>query len=293
MRTSMLGAGCVAVAVAGVQAGWTARAHAQEFYLTSTNAVNSSTFHQSVYRYTLGSGSATLLHTWNLPQAFIADIESTPSGLYLHTVAPNHVAPNQLWTVHPETGVPTSIGPTGLNAIEGDLAWNPSTGRLHGAGGIDSAGFEATYAFNLATGTATDVRSVLPEPLDLSGMTFDAQGRCWVIDSNLNGPTAANLHELNPSTGAILSTQALPLNLRVTLGLTTDFTTGVMYAISGQGRIYTLDTSTASLTLVDQLPFPTGALQYTGITVRVIPSPSGLLALAGAAGLMGLRRRGR
>jgi len=264
-------------------------ARGQEFFLTSTEPLNASTFNQRLHRYTLGSGVATTLHTFNLPQGTISDIESTPTGLYIHTVAPNHAAPNQLWSVDVQTWAPVPIGATGLNAIEGDLAWNPFTQTLHGTGGINGSGTEGAYTFNTTTGAAQHVVHLAPMPLDVSGMTFDAQGRCWVIDSNLNGPTHANLHELDPATGQILSTRALPLNLRVTLGLTTDFSTGTMYAISGQGRIYTLDPATAGLTLVDQLPLPTTPLAYTGITIVQVPAPGVLVLLAGLAKT---RRRG-
>ena len=91
-------------------------------------------------------------------------------------------------------------------------------------------------------------------------------------------------------TGQALSTRALPVNLRVTLGLTTDRSTGTIYAISGQGRIYEVDTVNAGLTLVDQFALPTNTLTYSGIT-WVVPSPGAIGVFALALGGWSSRRR--
>ena len=122
---------------------------------------------------------------------------ATLPGLPVYTlVSDGGSSGTKFMEIDPITGATTWIAtwPNGIG--EGDIAFDPTSGILYG---ITSAGQFGTI--DPITGIPSLI-TVIPGLLDPSAMAFDDQGQLWLVD----GWTPGNVHEIDPVTGAILST---------------------------------------------------------------------------------------
>lgn len=210
---------------------------------------------------------------------------------------------NSLYTLNTATGAATLVGATGMSGIlEGDLAFDPSTGMLWG--GYQLATPNANFfTINTATG-ASSFRFALPVGLtDFSGMAFDSAGNLFLLNTQ-SGFTS--LLHVDKVTGAVIATRALTDSGNAALltgsaGMDFDPLTGTMYLTdSGTKVLYSLDTSTGVLNFLRG-----GASLFAGAAAglavlpqaQVVPEPQSWmlvgLALAWLAFYSTTRSRGR
>lgn len=115
---------------------------------------------------------------------------SPTAGLYAHDAATN-----SLFRINRLTGEATRIGSLGLDATEGDLAFNPLTGVLYGS---QTAGSDRLYTIDIQTGQATVVGPIFSGG-DLSAMAFNRNGELFGIDT-----TNHRILKIDPLTAQIL-----------------------------------------------------------------------------------------
>jgi hypothetical protein len=195
---------------------------------------------------------------------------------------------NSLVSINPSTGAPTTIGATGLSSIfEGDLAFDPTTGILYGALDAPSAPSAPyrLFTINPANGAATIVGNFTVIN-DISALAFSAGGALYALNTGNE-----QLHTINKSTAATISTVNLSVALGTSAGMAFDPATGTLYVADGAGagtdNLYTLNTTTGLMTLVGSTGLSNG---LAGLAF--VPEPSSLLlaAFASFAILLGQRR---
>jgi hypothetical protein len=133
----------------------------------------------------------------------------------------------QVFSVDQETGVPSLLHTFSDEMIflEGAVAADPMTGTLYFLN-------KTTFArMNVQTG---DLEIVYDDGvgLDLSGATFDDQGRLWAV--YLNG-SSSHLAQINPQTGlrTTLDILSLPFANPSVGGMAYDSDEGFLYVVSG------------------------------------------------------------
>ncbi len=164
-----------------------------------------------------------------------------------------------LYTINPATGASALVGNLGLaDILEGDLAFDPTTGRLYGIQGATPT-TRTLFSINPATGVGADIGAVISGPSvidDLSAMAFDSAGDLYIVDV-----TPSTLLLVNKSTGTIIATISLSLKgLGSTAGMAFDPVSGIAYLATGSNGVlpstdslYTVNVSTGALTLVGVL----------------------------------------
>lgn len=173
--------------------------------------------------------------------------------------------PNSLVHINPDTGSWNLVGTTGLDDIfEGDLAVDPSTGRLYGVQWYEFA-TQLSYLFEIdpETGFATVIGPV-PGLFggDLSAMAFDQTGTLYIIDSDFE-----LLLTIDPATADIVSSVSLSEPLGASAGMAFDPESGVLYvtdgSIDGTNTLYTLETATGILHAIGPVGTPEGLAGLT------------------------------
>ncbi len=204
---------------------------------------------------------------------------------------------NLLFSINPTTGAATGIGrldPTGVfQEFEGDIAFNPVTGALWGVS--TSQNGAAIYTINKSTGLATQVSSYLAANIDISGMTFDANGNMYILDTRYpTSPGPAILSRIDPATGATLQSWTTSTLLGNCAGLTFG-PGGVLYVAdgdtSGTNNLYSFDFNTGSLVTIGATGAAGGIYQgLAGLAYGTVPAPASV-ALLGLGALVGARRK--
>ncbi len=102
----------------------------------------------------------------------------------------------QFGTIDPQTG---AINVIKSGNASGGIAYNAADGQLYG---IVLGSNAVIYTFDPATGTETFVANINAANFML-GFTFDAEGRMFVIDAEVDG-----ISEIDPATGNIIGSMA-------------------------------------------------------------------------------------
>lgn len=157
---------------------------------------------------------------------------------------------SNLYQLDLNTGLASLVGNLGVSKDFEALAFSPS-GVLYA---LEDSNF-GLYTVNTFSGAATLVGSTGLSGADNPGMTFDDDGRLWLVGGN----STAKLYEINPSTAAA--------SLIGTVGSLDGWSLAAhqntLYMIDGKrggtGDLYTVDKATAGKNLV-------GSLAITGIS---------------------------
>ncbi len=206
----------------------------------------------------------------------LSGIALSPAGvLYGHDAATD-----SLHQIDPATGDSSLVGFIGIDVIEGDLAFDPVSGKLFGA---QSFGDDRLYTIDLATGFGTTIGIITPDG-DISALAFDASGALFALDT-LNEA----IYRVDPATADILETFPLGASLGSSAGMAFDPDTGNLYVADGGA----LGTNKTYLYLLDfEMLFELGDTNapsgLSGLTFIPEPMSAGLLI---AAGVLCLRRR--
>ena len=160
-----------------------------------------------------------------------------------------------LYTINITTGAATYVATLDTYVIvEGDIACDPTNGKLYA---IDSQG--QLFTINTGNGAGTVVGNISGN-IDLSAMAFDAAGNLYMVDSF--GPS---LLKVNKSNAAVIATLPMgPVGQQVG-GLAFVPGNGTLYyAADIPGKLYTVNTTTGTATLVNSIAPSVGiwALTY-------------------------------
>jgi hypothetical protein len=163
---------------------------------------------------------------------------------------PGDVPPGgNLFTILVASGFPTLVATMDTYVVvEGDIACDPTTGKLYGVSGPGDL-----FEINTTTAQGTAVGAV-GTTLDLSAMAFDNAGNLHIVDSF--GPT---LLKVNKANAAVTATVPLdPVEQQVG-GLAFDPGSGTLYYAGGiPSKLYTLDTTTGAAVLKGTIPVASG-----------------------------------
>lgn len=195
---------------------------------------------------------------------------------------------SSLYTVDPQTGAMTLVGPTGYGGVT-DITWdgsnlygitgsqliqiNTTTGAgtligNHGTGcnalDADNAGNLYALSSNLYLINKTTAAATLIGPLgsglsSAGDLAFDASGNLYASFTN------GNLGRVNVSTGAGVNVG--PFGFSAVWGL--DWCDGILYAITASGQLLNVNPSTGAGTLL----FNTGISNVWGMTAAKIGAP--------------------
>jgi hypothetical protein len=194
------------------------------------------------------------------------------------------------------SGVPITFGNDPLEVL--DLAAQPGTGLLYGLSFTSANPGSSLYIIDKTTGVAT-----LRGPTNVIGVTlaFGPNGVLYMTSATFDdqGQTGSFLHTVNPSTGAVVTTNAIASvpsgNLLHVGGLAARPTDGVLFAsareanVDRRGDVYRL-TTLGTPTLLGS----TGVGEVGDLAFAPIPEPTSLLLLSSGLaviGALGRRRR--
>ena len=230
----------------------------------------------------------------------LAGLSFSPFDARLYGVTANLSGNSALYTIDPVSGRSDLIGQTGLpQLLEGDLAFDPQTGKLFGMYDFGIG----LFTIDPKTGHATDVGSLLPDFLDPSAMAFNAAGELYVFDQ-----TQQILAKVDKTTGQKISiVPVTPSFSPATVsGMTFDRQSGKLFLAAGANSsraLYVLNPATGSTTLVG----PTGtdvsalacvpnsllaplAVPATAVPALSLPTSIILVILFALVGLIVIRR---
>ena len=246
-------------------------------------------FNGQLYDVNIATGAATSPR--GTPIQFSVGITFGPNGILYGLTTLGSTPRNSLISFDPVTGASSTVGETGLDSIvEGDLDFDPTTGILYGLQDAPNAPDPPRLLFtmNPSTGNATVIGDVGGAG-DLSAMSFDASGNLFVLNI-----TSDQLLTVNKSTGAIINSVDLSIDLGTTAGMDFDPMSGDLYVADGgtfgTNGLYSLDPVSGVLTLIGPTGLPSGLL---GLAF-VIPEPSSIaIGMLAAIGFVAPWRRRR
>ena len=159
-----------------------------------------------------------------------------------------------LYTINPNTGVGTLIGPIGFDRV-GSLAFNPQNGTLYGVGNDPTTGAAELITINTTTGAGTLVGSLALGSSPVQDISFRHS------DAGLFAYRSGNIYTINTTTG------------KATLvGITGSFPDGNGISFSAADTLYlandlglfTVNQSNGSVTLVENLNYPSPPFTPSG-----------------------------
>lgn len=193
-----------------------------------------------------------------------------------------------LYRLNSATGTTTLVGATGSAFIEADIAYDAASGFLYGIQEFTRGNY-GVIQINPATAASTLVGSMAGVD-DVSAAAFASNGTLFALDTGVSGNS--RLLTLSKTTGQVLSSLTMNVNLGSGAGLTFDPTTGLGYVadgeVGGTNTLYSLNTATGALTSIGATGLANG---LAGLTFVNVPEPTTLAAGAAAAVLVRRRRR--
>jgi hypothetical protein len=179
-----------------------------------------------------------------------------------------------LYTVDQNTGSTQRVGSLVAGFPEGDIDFDPTSGLLYGV--TRGGGGSNLYRIDAQTAQLTLIGTISGQ-LDSSAMAFDHAGTLYIL--NTGQPVNESLLTVDVTTGQILQSVPLNLNLGSVAGMDFDRSTGILYVCDGfqdgTDTLYTLDPATGVLSPVGSTGLADGLAGLTflcppGITGRVV-----------------------
>jgi len=234
---------------------------------------------RTLHTVNTATGAATLVGSFGAP-GYMAGLAYDPAKDVLYGTT---TGDDRLYSINRSTGAATLIGGLGVKLMHG-LAFDASRQILYGAFG--GQGNDGLYRIDTTTGVATLIGHTgffHPDHLNsVHGLAVHPV--TGVLYGMVSGPTFNwdALIRINKDTG---QGTLIGTNTQHVSGLACDPVTGTLYGTDNwTGRLYTIDTSTANVTLVGS----TGLANPLGL--EFTPEPATLMLLA-FGGLVITRRR--
>lgn len=262
-------------------------------------------------------GTTLVADAWDTPgDGYLLGLDFGPGGDLYASTCDSGFCPegaSTLLEIDPATGSSTAIGPiqdgSGNDLNLYDLSFQPGTGTLYGVSEqLDGSCAGCLYTVDTATGEASlvgDTGTGVP-----GGLAFASDGTLYFTTIFPTATSRFDLYTLDPGTGATVDREDVLLERQIVQGNQTVDSAplqGLVVApdgtliASGEGGVTTLYERIVAAPK-DTDGNPIGAPQpvwrslgdsgenVTGLAI--IPEPgTGLLVLAGLAGLAGARRR--
>lgn len=217
----------------------------------------------------------------------IGGLEFAPDGT-LYGISLTSSA--RLYSIDPLGAGMVEIGPLGVNAFEGGLAFDPTNGTLFGVNAVVS-GAASLFTIDITTGAATIIGTIHNGAHDFNGLAFDGGGTLYGIDRLTNA-----LWKIDKQTPDGPGTQQVGSGLGplVTVGdfggMAVDTDLGLVYGYAeGSRTLFTVDLVTGLATMVQQLG--PDAPSITGLAFIPEPATVGLFLLGTTLVLRRGRRR--
>jgi hypothetical protein len=176
-----------------------------EYYMSENPGVGSSNL------YTIdpltGAINSTLPLIYPATGNVATSLEFVGTTLYAGVTMSGGGNPSHLATIDLVSGIVTDLGPMGILAGTGGLAWNGTTMYT-----VDSSGVNATlYTVDLVTGAATPVAPILDAgvAVNLTGLEFGDDGFLYGLQQ-YQGGLPQNLYRINTVTGTAINLGPLP-----------------------------------------------------------------------------------
>ena len=146
-----------------------------------------------------------------------------------------------LFTINVTTGAATFVATLDTYiVIEGDIAFDPTTGILYAVSGSGQL-----FTINTTSGAGTVIGTIGTNP-DLSAMTFDSAGNLYIVES-----FGQSLLKVNKSTAAVLATLPMGAVEQQIGGLAFVPSGGTLYYAGGlTSKLYSVNTVSGAATQV-------------------------------------------
>jgi hypothetical protein len=234
-----------------------------------------------LYEVNQSTAGLTLIGNTGVPH--FAEIEFAPSGsLWGFTTG----ATSRLYKIDPTTAAVINVGPLGIFAFEGGLAFDPN-GVAYGLG-AGSASQPRLFTINLSTGATTLGPLLSGGAHDINGLSFRSDGKLVGLDRISGGVVT-----IDPTTGVTSLLASIVTNIGADGGMAANSSVGFLSTsapgdiIPGSNQLYQFNPSTGATSLVGTFPiFLTG----TGISGLAITPEPGTLVLAGVSMLLATAR---
>lgn len=230
-----------------------------------------------------GTGTATLIG--NSGNGNVGDLTSdtrTPGG----PVWGIDMAANALVTFDIATGgILSTLAVGGTPGPITSIAFDPVTGTMFGNTTVGfGGGADKLYTIDMGTGAASFVGQIGFS--NVFALGFSQTGRLFGIDAATN-----RLLDIDTATG--VGTSVGSTGLEASFDIASDPITDIMYLVDSERRaLFTIDTSTAAVTLVGQ--WGADGVNIAGLAfVAPVPIPGALPLLLGGLGALHVLRRRR
>lgn len=258
-------------------------------------------YHGKLYNIDTTTGAATFIGDTRTGFNSLVGISLHPlTGVLYGLTNSLGTPPNSLIQINPATAFSVAVGNTGISLSEGDIAFDPVTGRLVGGTVIGPRNGNQfpldLYEINPLSAASTIMGSVGVYTVDdFSALAFNKAGTLFALNTRVLGANTI-LNTINPFTGAILTSVTTNLALGSTVGMAFDPLTGIAYVANGNSLggnlLYRLNTTTGQFTSIGPLGL-SGGIAGLSFTPAPVPEPSTALFAVAIIGFCVLTRNRR